>query len=462
MPRIACLFAPRLARQALRRSGLAEGSCQPPGEALRAAEAALADLASAFSPLVEPAGDHVWLDVSDLGRLFADEPEIVRALIRGGRHAGLTVRAAIASDKTTAHLVTHATETPTVVATGDEARILAGIPVRALAALGVAPESLALLEQWGVATLGELASLPAGPVARRLGEEGERLSRIARGLATTPLWPAPVPERFCEGLELDWPLADLEAFSFVLRRLVGNLVLRLEARALAASAITLELTLSTSEDGQSGLGLVRTLPLAAPTREIATIVELIRIDLERTPPPAAIERVVLVVTPAPARRVQLDFFRPPEPSPEKLSTALARLAALVGDERIGRAALVDGHLPSAFEMRRYEESSPARSEPRTEIVTPPEGVRLLALRAYRPLRPAEVIEGSRGWPVRVRAEGLGGEVLHTAGPFRVRHGWWTERKEVRDYYDFELSDGGIYRLFHDRVEGRWYVDGCYE
>jgi hypothetical protein len=33
----------------------------------------------------------------------------------------------------------------------------------------------------------------------------------------------------------------------------------------------------------------------------------------------------------------------------------------------------------------------------------------------------------------------------------------------RDYYDVQLSDGGIYRLYRDLTDtGSWYVDGCYD
>ena len=40
--------------------------------------------------------------------------------------------------------------------------------------------------------------------------------------------------------------------------------------------------------------------------------------------------------------------------------------------------------------------------------------------------------------------------------------WWTETRFARDYYDLELSDGGLYRCFLDRTTRQWFVDGIYD
>src|SRR5437870_2268677 len=47
-----------------------------------------------------------------------------------------------------------------------------------------------------------------------------------------------------------------------------------------------------------------------------------------------------------------------------------------------------------------------------------------------------------------------------AGPWRVVGEWWSDGAFARDYYDLELSDGGLYRCF--RENGRWFVDGVYD
>ena len=39
---------------------------------------------------------------------------------------------------------------------------------------------------------------------------------------------------------------------------------------------------------------------------------------------------------------------------------------------------------------------------------------------------------------------------------------WGESRFARDYYDVELADGGLYRLYHNLEDDSWYVDGIYD
>src|SRR5438105_4919517 len=86
--------------------------------------------------------------------------------------------------------------------------------VAPLALLDLGPEMAARLARWGIRTLGELADLPARGLAQRLGDEGPRLQRLARGEDPTPLrlWtPPPVFEESAEaarGGEALEPLGD--------------------------------------------------------------------------------------------------------------------------------------------------------------------------------------------------------------------------------------------------------------
>src|SRR5207245_2905690 len=82
-------------------------------------------------------------------------------------------------------------------------------------------------------------------------------------------------------------------------------------------------------------------PLAAPTRDVKTLLTCLRVELEARPPRAAVERVVLAAVPEVVRAAQLGLFHPPGPAPERLATTLARLAALCGPDRVGAPALVD-------------------------------------------------------------------------------------------------------------------------
>src|SRR5207245_1691139 len=192
----------------------------------------------------------------------------------------------------------------------------------------------------------------------------------------------------------------------------------------------------------------RTVPLAAPTRDVKTLLTCLRVALEARPPRAAVERVVLAAVPEAVRAAQIGLFTPPGPSPERLATTLARLAALCGAERVGAPAVVDSHRPGAAGVAPLTLGG-APAPPSAN------GCRLV-VRALRPPRPVEVF-ADRGRPDFVRGEGLGGRVVGAAGPWRVVGEWWSDGAFARDYYDLELSDGGLYRCYRD--DGRWFVDG---
>jgi hypothetical protein len=53
-------------------------------------------------------------------------------------------------------------------------------------------------------------------------------------------------------------------------------------------------------------------------------------------------------------------------------------------------------------------------------------------------------------------------VVGVAGPWRLATEWWQDVACLRDYYDLELTDGGIYRCFRERRTGAWFVDGAYD
>jgi hypothetical protein len=57
---------------------------------------------------------------------------------------------------------------------------------------------------------------------------------------------------------------------------------------------------------------------------------------------------------------------------------------------------------------------------------------------------------------------VAGRVKVAAGPWGLEDEWWTPNPTGRDYWDVELTTGGIYRIFRDRASSAWYVDGVYD
>ena len=559
-PAARVVAASRLAR----RAGVRPGLTLPQARALipklvarprdaeceRAAREALLEVAERFSPRLEDAGEGVaYLDVDGIDRRFgpagsalrgkpsgksppparpggrkppgerAAEPgspspelSLGRALIAAAEAACLPAKVGIASSKLAARLAAGLPESPAIVAAGEEAAFLAPLPLARLSPVLEAPEIsgapgaagaagspgileiAATLGRWGIQTIGELARLPAARVTSRLGNAGRELHATARGIDPRPLMPRQPPPAFHEGTDLEWPLVALEPFLFVGRAALERLCGRLEANGLACAR--LELALRLEPEGHQ----LRTIDLPAPTRDVKTLLTLLRLDLEARPPGAAVAGFTLAAHPDRPREAQLSLYGPAALSPDKLAATLARLFALLGPGRVGSPRPVDGHRPERLALVEYAPPPPLdmRRDPRR--VT---GRGLLAVRVVRPAVEIEVLveepaaaapnaaaplaaapppeappveappvaEPCLLAPVEIRpivredTAGqlrVAGRVKVAAGPWGLEDEWWTPSPTGRDYWDVELSTGGLYRIFRDRAAGTWHVDGVYD
>ena len=55
-----------------------------------------------------------------------------------------------------------------------------------------------------------------------------------------------------------------------------------------------------------------------------------------------------------------------------------------------------------------------------------------------------------------------GSVRVAAGAWSMEDAWWTDAPAAREYWDVELSDGALYRIYRDRKINAWFVDGIYD
>ena len=435
----------------------------------------LVAVARDFSPRVEVcAAREVTLDLAGLNRLFGDAKTIAGELRRTAADRGLRVRIAIAATRTAARLLTRARAGITIVHPGDEAEAVADLPLELLEIFRepkkpepsepsepIAPtEPIPTLRRWGLRTLGELAALPPDALAARLGQGGVDWQRLARGDDAAPLVPSLPEERFEQALDLEWPIEGLEPLSFVLARLLEPLSAHLERRDRGAAVLHIRLHLVNKEAHE------RSLQLPAPMRDARTLRTLALLDLESHPPPAAIDRVVVAVDPTPGRVMQFSLLTRPLPSVEHLSTLIARLSALMGEERVGSPVIVDSWQPGAFEMKGFNPRAGIAEPGSDGMPTPiPESrIPTVAVRRFRCPVPARV-HVDRGIPVRItidRRGFAGGRVEKYAGPWRASGGWWTDDAKTsweRDEWDVALSDGATYRVYRERDTDAWFIEG---
>jgi nucleotidyltransferase/DNA polymerase involved in DNA repair len=136
-----------------------------------------------FTDLVEPVSiDEAFLDVTGSARAMGTGEEIAHRLKAAIREeTRLTASVGIASSKLVAKVASDMRKPDglVVVPPGEEAAFLAPLPVRRL--WGVGPKMEEALAKLGVVTIGDLAALDPGRLARRLGTHGHDLQALARG-----------------------------------------------------------------------------------------------------------------------------------------------------------------------------------------------------------------------------------------------------------------------------------------
>ena len=416
---------------------------------LSAARAALTDAAFALGAEVEPDGDGALIAIGDLGRLYPDERAIATELLRRARAVGLEARVGVAGSKGVARLAAWSGRRAIeVIAPGDEAAFISPLPIEALRP---SEEARAALRRWGVADCGRLAAIDPKEVALRLGREGATLAALARGRADEPLDSRPPSFELEEGQALDFAIFELEALTFVLSGVASRLLARLASRHLACGGVTLRLRL---DDGGHDL---REVGLAAPTREPAPLLAIVRLSVEERPPPAAVVAVTMIGHAARLKVSQLDLFAPAGPAPDRLATTVARLQALCGPDAVGRVAPLDTHRDEAFAILPF--AALPIDERRAGSCGPPNIQ--LTLRRFRPPRAVEVLLGEGAIPRALSGEGLSAQLAIAAGPYRTSGEWWSQGGFHSDAWDVHASDGALYRLARDGA-GHWFLEGYYD
>jgi len=467
-----------------------------------AAHAALLDCAQSFSPCVEDAAcDTALMDLAGMQSLLGPLPEIARAISDRAAALGLAANVAVASNPDAALLAARglcgaglcdaslcgagapARVGVAVIPPGEEAERLGPLPVEVLFADRLEGEEkksadrlLETLDRWGVRNLRALAALPEVALSERLGQEGLRLQRLARGAEARTLVPLGEPMVFEEAIELEHPITLLEPLAFLLNRLLEQLCARLATRALATQELQLTLELenyspfhqpSTIKNQQ----FLRTLRLPLPMLDARTFLKLLQLDLSAHPPGAPIVRIHLAAAPARMRSAQGGLFLPPSPEPEKLELTLARIAGLVGENKVGALELLDTHHPEGFCMQRFvpevrqksvreKDSAPSASSQAEEKSA------VTALRRFRPpLRANVTLENGQPVHLVCQKKDVQGSVLWKAGPWRFSGDWWEHEAWSRDEWDVALQSAeslALYRLVHDLLGGGWFVEGTYD
>ena len=466
-----------------------------------AARAVFLECAAQFSPRIEeaspktnietacaPATCSFVLDITGTERLFGPPARLARRLRAALGGAGFRASVAVSANYDAARMKAAAGRGPhrQVLVDGVETRGIAVVPAGAeAAALQNLPISVLELDHdqentfalWGMRTLGELALAPEAELVARLGAKACLWRRLARGEAQhifEPIEPALALEEFCA---FENPVEQIDSLLFVGARMIDCLAARAEARALALAALTADLKL---EDGRVHRRVLRP---ALPSTDRKFLLKLLQLEIGAHPPPAAVVALTLAAEAGRPGKVQLGLFVPQMPEPSRLDVTLARLKAMVGEDRIGAPALEDTHRAGSFRMERFVAAGePSACYPRSQNrdlglpVRVARGVRRspspmeaqparMALRRVRPPAPLQVVQSAMKPIAFCDAENRF-EVTAAYGPWRTSGCWWSGESWDDEEWDVLATahDGASVAclLVRERTRNVWRLEAFYD
>ena len=304
----------------------------------------------------------------------------------------------------------------------------------ALESLAPSPFLLEILKNWGIRTLGALTRLPREEIGQRLGLEALSLWDRAAGRSAKMLQLVQPPETFEESIDFEERLETIEPLLFILRRFLERLSLRIESIYLLIAELRLMLTL---EDGEK---VVRILQIPAPTRDVDTLFGIAAQYLETLQTTAPVSSFYLEVMPSRPAGHQFDLFQGGLKDPNRFFQTLARLAALVGNEKVGIPKRIDTHQPDSLQMLMPELGWSRKNVKKSGRPKTGPG-----LRRYRPGIAARV-ELNDGKPVLMQSSLISGRIMEARGPWKLSGNWWDRTRWETKEWDIALENGGLYRI----------------
>ena len=447
--------------------------------------AAVAGWATQFTPAVSLAPPNAVLaEIGGSLRLFGGWPKLEAQLIDGVRELGYTARLSVAPTPSAALLFARAGNKATADNGGPDffpnavgenaraARVAAGRLDEALAPLPLAltdadPDVIAMLATAGIATFGQACALPRDALARRTGAEFIRMLDRARGLAADPRPPFALPARYMGMLTLPAPVASLEALAFAVNRLVHELAGWLRGRGLGVVALSLSLVHERYTGVKTGIPATTVrFALAAPAREPAHLVVVLRERLARVALPAPVEVIALaseVTAPLASRNLGL------LPGDEAVAAVplLDRLRARLGEDAVTLVVPHAEHRPERA-WRKLASNAPRESGVGHEAfrgdgrknVDAGKIVSGLVSHAFAP-RPVWLLAEPEPLGHLIEAQPW---VLRD-GPERIESGWWDGTDIRRDYFVAESPRGETLWIYRDHRygidDGEWFLHGVF-
>ncbi len=249
-----------------------------PQEKVTAARERIVQLLFAFTPDIEPCpfdSDAIWVSVAGLQSLFATPSRWIQK-----------VRAALAADGYTAHVVVGFTRFGTYAIARSKSRsmVLASRQAEHMAAarcsLSILPLSVKTRRAFmrlGIRTVQDFVSLPRTETIQRFGKEARFLRQLILADGALPIQAVPIKETIPCTRHLDSPLVDLELLMPHIEELLAVEAARADKESTVIAGLTLILR---TEEGETVTEVIRP---AAPTLAASLFRRLIHLRLSAGP-----------------------------------------------------------------------------------------------------------------------------------------------------------------------------------
>jgi protein ImuB len=280
-----------------------------------------------------------------------------------------------------------------------------------------------------------------------LGAEAREWRALARGAARHTFQPLEADFALREFYEFDSPVEQMDGLLFIAARMIDCLVERAAGHALSLASLGVEMKLEGGATHQLHLRP------ALPTVDRKFLLKLLHLEMAAHPPQAAVQALTLTAEPGRSSKIQLGLFAPQTPEPSRLDVTLARIKAIVGEERVGTPVLEDSHRPASFHTETF------KVDAKTSTYDPQPA--RMALRRVRPPRTLQVTL-REDKPAFFRDCGQGFQVAVAYGPWRSNGCWWSVDAWDTEEWDVLTADrDGLALsclLVHDRLCSEWRLE----
>ncbi len=357
-----------------------------------------------------------------------------------------------------------------IVASGTELQqLISALPVEALR---IENASLLSLKRLGITRIGSLIELPREGLASRLGQVVlDRIDQACHGTAEAIVSLHSLPDLSAE-LNLEYPTTRRDTLEEILRRLIQQLVEKMEKRGIGALRLICRFDAVQNPSRILQLGLFRA------SADASYLTPLLQGQLEmKWNQPVQIHRVLVQATlVGPLAWSQPDLFQVEEVGHRD---AAARLIDSLSN-RLGRRAVVapklqrDPQPELACEWRpltgrrldggaqNTKRKLPRASSGQQAEPTIDEPLRR-PLYLIQPPTPLDVIAlYPDGIPCQFRVQQCKRNVVRYWGPERIESGWWRGPSQRRDYYRVETDEGKWLWLFREINDGHWFLHGEFD